>query len=196
MNFLAHTFLSGDNKDIILGGFIADMVKGKMILDYNNDVIKGIKLHRSIDVFTDEHHLVKQSKNRIKSKYNHYSGVVIDMYYDHFLAKNWNDYSNKDLKVFVREIYMILLRNYMSLPARGKRILPFMIVNNWLYNYSKLENLRTNFEGMARRTNFFSNMENAIEDLEFHYDDLYSDFQKFFPELMTFSSNLLYNKIR
>jgi acyl carrier protein phosphodiesterase len=71
-----------------------------------------------------------------------------------------------------------------------------MIVNNWLYNYSKLENLRTNFEGMARRTNFFSNMENAIEDLEFHYDDLYSDFQKFFPELMTFSSNLLYNKIR
>ena len=93
MNFLAHLYLSGDNEDLIIGNFIADMVKGRQIENFQEEVVKGIELHRKIDYFTDNHAIVDQSKRRLRNKYRLYSGVIVDMFYDHYLAANWSEYS-------------------------------------------------------------------------------------------------------
>src|SRR5450432_1821563 len=91
MNFLAHLYLSGDNPQVMIGNFIGDFVKGKNLTErFDTDVAKGIALHREIDWFTDTHIVVKQSKDRLRPKYRHYAGVIVDIFYDHFLAKNWD----------------------------------------------------------------------------------------------------------
>jgi acyl carrier protein phosphodiesterase len=187
MNFLAHIYLSGKDENLILGNFIADMVKGRQIEKYSPDVVKGIRLHRKIDEFTDTHPFVTRSKNRIRKKYRHYSGVVVDMFYDHFLAINWTDYSDESLEIFVQNAYNVLLKNYIILPRRAKFILPIMMGSNWLVNYADLHSLQRHMEGMARRTSFNSGMEDAVADLKKHYSEFRQDFAEFFPELMSFS---------
>lgn len=189
MNFLAHIYLSGKDENLLLGNFIADMVKGRQIEKYSPEVVKGIRLHRKIDEFTDSHPYVARSKDRIREKYRHYSGVVVDMYYDHFLAINWKDYSDEQLETFVENAYNVLLRNYIMLPSRAKFILPIMIGSNWLVNYADLKSLQRHMEGIARRTSFHSGMEDAVTDLKIHYDEFRQDFADFFPELVSFSIN-------
>ena len=104
MNFLAHLYLSGDNPKVKVGNFIGDFVKGKNLKDrFEADIARGIGLHREIDWFTDTHSIVKQSKDRLRPKYRHYSGVIVDIFYDHFLAKNWDRYSKQLLPDFAEE---------------------------------------------------------------------------------------------
>lgn len=186
MNFLAHIYLSGKNENIILGNFIADAVKGKSFEKYNNEIQYGIKLHREIDSFTDKHPVFKQSRNRLINKYHKFSGVIVDMYYDHFLALYWNEYSDENLEDFVSNAYKILKKNFFLLPSRYKRILPFMIGSNWLVNYARFENLGNNFENMAKRTSFNSGMENAVTDLKKDYDLYLQEFRTFFPEIVQY----------
>jgi acyl carrier protein phosphodiesterase len=191
MNFLAHIYLSGKDEDLMLGNFIADMVKGRQIEKYTPGVIKGIKLHRKIDEYTDSHKYVARSKDRIRHRYRHYSGVVVDMFYDHFLAKNWDTYSSEPIDTFVQSAYNVLLKNYIMLPKKAKFILPIMIGANWLVNYADLKSLKRHMEGLARRTPFNSGMENAVEDLEIHYEGFEQDFADFFPELVNFVKEYL-----
>ena len=108
------------------------------------------------------------------------------MYYDHFLASNWQKYSDENLEAFVDNAYKILRRNFFLLPARYKKILPFMIASNWLVNYSQFNKLQNNFENMARRTSFESGMENALFDLKKDYEQYKQEFGEFFPELIRF----------
>ena len=186
MNFLAHIYLSGENEDTLLGNFIADMVKGRQIDNFHQGIVDGILLHRKIDTFTDTHPIVDQSKMRLRNKYRLYSGVVVDMFYDHYLAKNWNEFSRHSLTRFVKEAYNILLKNYFLLPVRGKNMLPYMVSSNWLVNYADLNRLQQHFEGMAMRTPFKSGMENAVEDLVLHYDEFENEFRTFWPDLVSY----------
>ena len=113
MNFLAHLYLSGNNKEVILGNFIADAVKGKELNRYKEQVQVGIRLHRAIDTYTDKHPVVEKSKERLRGKYHKYAGVIVDMFYDHFLAANWNEYSNEPLNKFTSNAYRILILNFL-----------------------------------------------------------------------------------
>jgi acyl carrier protein phosphodiesterase len=186
MNFLAHIYLSHDDENLVLGNFIADMVKGKQIEAFSPEIIRGIKLHRKIDHFTDTHEVFGKSKKRLTEKYRHYSGVLVDMFYDHFLAKYWQEYSDEDINDFVKNAYDILLKNYIILPPRAKKILPFMIASNWLVNYADLASLQKRLAGMAKRTTFESGMENAVFDLRENYDLFHQEFKSFFPQLIEF----------
>lgn len=183
MNFLGHLFLSGKDEDLIVGNFIADAVKGNSLNHYPEGIVKGIRLHREIDHFTDHHPVFLASRNRLSPKYRMYSGVIVDIYYDHFLAKNWQDYSNEKLHEVASKAYFLLIRKFSILPPRSKRILPFMITQNWLVGYRDLKSLQRVFNGMARRTNFQSGMENAIKDLEENYLLYEGEFRQFFPEI-------------
>ena len=191
MNFLAHTFLSGENEDIMIGNFIADHVKGKSIKHFRPEIVKGIKLHRKIDAFTDSHPLFIKSKNRLQGKYHKYSGVITDMFYDHFLAANWNDYSDEELVEFTSKIYKLLFRNFFNLPAKTKKILPFMAGSNWLASYANLDFLQRSLQGLAMRTPFKSGMENAVTDLKNDYDKYQLEFKGFFPEVIDFSKEAI-----
>lgn len=186
MNFLAHLYLSPLNQDLIFGNFIADSVKGKMINDFSVEVQAGIRLHRSIDNFTDNHPIFKQSRARLKPTYNHYSGVIVDIFYDHFLAKYWSDFSDEDLNFFVRKHYCFLISRFRQLPKKSKFILPFMISQNWLVNYSNLDSLEKVFKGMDRRTKNKSGMKTAVISLQKDYKLFEADFRNFFPDIKIF----------
>ncbi|MFP4288302.1 MAG: ACP phosphodiesterase [Bacteroidales bacterium] len=191
MNFLAHIYLSWKDENLMLGNFIADMVKGRQIEQFSREVVRGIRLHRKIDEYTDSHPVVSRSKDRIRAKYRHYSGVVVDMYYDHYLAKNWSDYSDEPLDLFVQSAYNVLMKNYVMLPKRAKFILPLMIGSNWLVNYADLNSFKRHMEGMAKRTHFESGMEHAVDDLKQHYNEFRNDFREFFPDLAAFSKRFI-----
>lgn len=118
----------------------------------------------------------------------------MDIYYDHFLAKNWDDYSQTPLKQFAEDFYALLERNYDLLPLGTRRMLPYMVADNWLYNYSHLEGISRVLHGMNRRTQNKSKMNHAIVDLEEHYSDFENEFRAFFQELITFS-RLKYNEL-
>ena len=188
MNFLGHLYLSGDNEDIITGNFIADHVKGNGIHKYNNTIRDGIYLHREIDKFTDSHPQFILSKNRLVPNYRKYAGVIVDMYYDHFLSAFWKKYSNESIEKFTRRMYKILLKRFLILPPKTKRILPFMAKDNWLIGYGKPEGLRRALSGMAYRTPFDSGMEKAVNDLHENYHLFKQEFETFFPEIIDYTN--------
>ncbi len=187
MNFLAHIYLSFGDDEIAIGNFIADSIRGNKIDHLPKRVQDGVILHREIDTFTDSHLIPKRSSKRLHKNYSHYSRVIVDIYYDHFLAKNWKKYSETPLKVFVNGFYDLLKENYSILPDGVQRMMPYMITDNWLYNYSKMEGIDRVLNGMNRRTKNRSNMNFAILDLEDHYTEFEKEFTSFFDELIVFS---------
>lgn len=191
MNFLAHIYLSGEDDRITIGNFIADKIHGKAYKKYPIDIQKGILLHREIDTFTDAHPIVRQSTKRLHINYGHYSSVIVDILYDHFLAKNWKTYSTIPLKDFSVSFYNLLEESYEILPLRIQNLMPFMIADNWLLNYSKIEGVQRVLDGMNRRTKYKSKMNEATKELKIHYDEFEEEFTLFFDELITFSKNKL-----
>ena len=144
-------------------------------------------LHRAIDTFTDAHPTVRKSTKRLHKNYSHYSGVIVDIFYDHFLAKNWEQYSDTPLDIFVEQFYDLLEENYTILPDGVKRMMPYMISDNWIFNYSNLDGISRVLSGMNRRTKNKSKMNFAIVDLEAHYVDFEKEFSVFFDELIIYS---------
>jgi acyl carrier protein phosphodiesterase len=191
MNFLAHIYLSGDNKNVIIGNFIADGIRGKDYKKYPKDIQTGILLHREIDTFTDAHKTVRQSTKRLHKNYSHYSGVIVDILYDHFLAKNWNAYSTVPLDTYVDEFYDTLEDNFDVLPIRIQKMMPYMITNNWLLSYASIDGIAKVLAGMNRRTQNKSQMNLAIHELEEFYNEFESEFTSFFDELISFANNKL-----
>ena len=187
MNFLAHIFLSGDDEEVMIGNFIADAVKGKNYLGYSDGIIKGVLLHRRIDAFTDSHVVVGESKRRLRPKYRKYAGIIVDMYYDHFLSKYWENYSEVSLSQFVGNAYQVFQRRIDCLPSRIQLMLPHMIEFDWLTNYAHLEGITGALGGLSRRARYDSGMEYAVNDLKQDYCKYKCEFELFFPELMNFS---------
>jgi acyl carrier protein phosphodiesterase len=188
MNFLAHLYLSKSNENILIGNFIADAVKGKKFNNYPKEIKAGILLHREIDNYTDNHPIVKVSKRRLNERYRHYNGVIIDILYDHFLAKNWHKYSEIPLKVYAKNMYAFLQQNNHQFPLRAQNMLPHMIEHNWLVSYASVEGIAKVLAGMNRRTKGISKMDLAVEDLQIHYLELEKDFTAFFEDLIDFTN--------
>lgn len=186
MNYLAHIYLSGNNDQLKIGNFIADSIKGKDYLQYPLDIQKGIIFHRAIDDFTDSHPVFRKSTSRLFEKYGHYSRVIVDVLYDHFLAANWQKFSKTPLKEYVNDFYELLENNFEILPKRVRRFYPFMVSDNWLVSYSTIKGIGKILSQMNRRTDFDSNMNKAVEDLKMYYTQFENDFFDFFEDLEEF----------
>ncbi|MFM9051119.1 MAG: ACP phosphodiesterase, partial [Bacteroidota bacterium] len=168
------------------GNFIADHVKGNLKDRYPDGIRKGIELHRSIDHFTDTHPFTLQSKRLLYERHSKYAGVVVDLYYDHFLAANFSDYSDMDLKDFIKQSYGILTEYEAGMPETVRSFLPFMIERDWLGSYASVEGVSRSLTGLSRRVRFPNRMHEAGEDLKTLYPALEDHFKGFFPELITF----------
>lgn len=191
LNFLAHLYLSDDNTNILIGNFIADHIPGNNFTHFHPEIQKGILFHREIDTFTDAHKIVRKSKRRLHPRYRHYKGVIIDIFYDHYLAKNWQLYSDISLENFVQSVYTLLQDNFEMLPKKTQHLLPFMIDYNWLYNYQYIEGIEKVLNGMNKRTNLQSQMHLAVEDLQNLHKEFEEDFLIFFEDLRIFSHQKL-----
>lgn len=188
MNYLAHLYLSGNNHEIMIGNFIADHVKGKQIEFFDEEVVKGIKLHRMIDEFTDSHKVVEQSKIRLRSEFGKYSPVIVDVFYDHYLAVKWEQYHHEDLSVYANNFYSLLNDNHHRLPVRTQQMIQFMIPQNWLLNYKTIEGINKTLTGMSRRTKFESRMDEAALYLDRYYSEFEGEFDEYFGELRRYVS--------
>jgi acyl carrier protein phosphodiesterase len=191
MNFLAHIYLSGSSDLIKIGNFIADGVRGNQYLTFDSQIQKGIVLHRAIDTFTDAHPLFRKCTKRLHSHYHHYSGVIVDVFFDHFLAKNWNLYSEESLEDFVQNFYISLSTYEMHLTEKAKMMQPYMIEQNWLLNYRSIDGIEKILTQMDRRTKNVSMMRNSVTELNLYYSEFEQDFTHFFAELKEFSSKKL-----
>ncbi|NGY38793.1 DUF479 domain-containing protein [Flavobacterium sp. XN-5] len=194
MNFLAHIYLSGDNDLIKIGNFMADGIRGKNYLNYPPDVQKGIVLHRAIDTFTDAHPIFRQSTKKLHARYHHYAGVIIDVFYDHFLAKNWVNYSNENLENYVTDFYQSLSDNIPILTEKTIGMMPYMFEENWLLIYQTVEGIEHILTQMDKRTMNQSKMRFATEELTEFYTEFEQEFTVFFEELRAHAQQKLIEK--
>jgi len=170
---------------------MADGVRGKQYLAFDSEIQKGIVLHRAIDTFTDAHTLFRKCTKRLHPQYHHYSGVIVDVFFDHFLAKNCNKYSEITLEDFVNNFYTSLTIFETHLTEKAKMMKPYMIQQNWLLSYQSIDGIEKILTQMDRRTKNRSMMRNSVTELKQYYTEFEDDFKDFFRELLDFSSNKL-----
>ena len=186
MNFLAHIYLSGNDDFIKIGNFMADGIRGKDYLNFSEQIKKGILLHRQIDTFTDAHPIFRTSKHRLHQNYGHYSGVIIDIFYDHFLAKNWKTYSPVNLDDYTKNFYNLIEQNSTFLTSRAKNMMPHMIKNNWLLSYQTISGIEKILIQMDYRTQNLSKMRFSVAELKLYYNEFETEFSLFFAEIIEF----------
>ena len=186
VNFLAHIYLTDGYPMETIGNFMADGIKGKKYLKYSEEIQRGILIHRWIDSYTDSHPIVRQSTKRLHAKYGHYSGVIVDILYDHFLAKNWSNYHDESLDNYITRFYELLQDNHHLLTGRIQKMMTPMMEQNWLLSYANLDGIATVLYNMNIRTKRRVAMDEAIEDLKEHYDLFEDEFTRFFEELKVF----------
>ena len=197
MNFLAHLLLSGPADaptypGILLGQFIADSVPGKQLENYPPAVQTGIRLHRAIDTFTDQHPVVRRSTQRLREAgYGKYAGVISDMFLDHFLARNFTEFSTGTLAGFTRRVYAVLQVHEAQMPLRVQQFFPHLVQHNWLLGYAETDGIRRALSGLSRRASSGSGMETAAAELERNYAAYEADFRAYFPELQAYVAGLL-----
>ena len=189
MNYLAHIYLSGNNDNLIIGNFIADFIRGNNYKHLPLEIQEGIILHRKIDSFTDKHPIVRISKRRLHERYGHYDGIIIDILYDFFLAKNWKNYLDKSLLETESDFIKLMNNNLDLLPEKVKKIIPYIKNEKWLSNYATYEGIEKSLIGMNKRTKGKSMMHLAINDLKLYQNELENDFTSFFKELIVFSKS-------
>ena len=183
MNFLAHIYLSGDSMEILIGNFIGDYVKGKKFTGYPEEVKQGIMLHRKIDSFTDSHAITRASKKVIAEKYGLYAGIVVDIFYDHFLSANWDLYSEMPLREYIHDRYRLLDSGFSIFPAGVKSWFPYFIKSNWLETYIHFEGLNMVFKRMSYRTSLPDHSDYAVNQLKENYNFLKENFIEFFADM-------------
>lgn len=186
MNYLAHIYLSGEEKGVLTGNFMGDHVKGKAYDLYPPSIRKGILLHRQIDSFTDSHSHFRAAKKMLREDYGLYSGIVTDLFYDHFLARNWKIYSLTPIREFTQSVHAVLISYFFFLPAKVQGFLPFLIKNRRLESYATIKGIKDSLDIMSRHTSLPANTEKAIRILQENYISLENDFHGFMQDIINF----------
>lgn len=162
---------------------MGDFIKASEVEALPAEIKKGVMLHRFIDEYTDNHQEVLKSKELVRPYFKKYSPVVIDIFYDHFLALNWEKYHSDKLEDFAKKVYDLLESNIDLLPKKSLRFLQYLTQNNMLVNYKSIDGMEKVFQGMSYRASFNSGMEKAHVILQKHFVELESHFNSFFPDL-------------
>ena len=188
MNYLAHLHLGGPRPGQLLGSLYGDFVKGRLQGQFDPEIEAAIQLHRSIDVFTDRHPLVDAALSRFSMTRRRYAGIVLDVFFDHCLARDWTLYADQPLELFTSDVYRVLSAE-PQLPERLARIAPHMMANDWLGSYREFEVLEQVLRGISRRLTRPEELAAAMQELRVLYEPLSEDFRLFYPRLQDFAQN-------
>ncbi|WP_428605468.1 ACP phosphodiesterase [Sedimenticola sp.] len=189
MNYLAHLLLSSEDPDERLGSLIADFTRGRLetlAKHYSPGVMRGIALHRQVDRFTDDHPRVQRSRRRIAQPYRRYSGIMLDILYDHFLSCYWGEFSRYDRRHFIQDVYRLLEQRRDELPGPLKELAPRMQREDWLGSYRDLAVIERVYQRMSSRMRQPNHLGGSMVEVHRHYSELTEDFKAFFPELVGF----------
>ena len=198
MNYLAHLYLaalpadlskrpaslSGGCEESLVGSLLGDFVKGDGYDDYSTGIRQAILLHRWVDAYSNAHPVYCRSKRRIHSSYRHTKGILLDLFYDHFLARNWDQYAAEPLPAFTRRVYSALKVHLDILPPRLRQILPRMAADDWLLAYRDIANIGHALAGLSRRLSRENELHRGLDELRANYGELEGDFRAFFPEIV------------
>jgi acyl carrier protein phosphodiesterase len=188
MNYLAHAYLSFGHPQLLVGNMISDFVKGKSQYAYERQIGMGIRLHRSIDAFTDSHPATAAAKEIFRPHYRLYSGAMVDVLYDHFLANDTHCFADEaQLFRFSQEVYQSLDVAKAALPLRFQQLLPYMQSQNWLYHYKDREGMAKSLQGLVRRAAYLSDAQTAFRLFEEHYNDLQTCYDNFIEDVKSFA---------
>jgi acyl carrier protein phosphodiesterase len=197
MNYLAHLFLSGDNDEIMVGNMMEDFIVGRIDHPRNNHIPEnmkmGIQLHRLIDSFTDTNLILNNCKSVLYPKYHKYSAVILDVFFDHYLAIHWHTFSTENLANFSHRAYRNFEKNYEILPEKMKPMIDSMIQHDWLKNYAEFWGIERALLNISRRTTFENQMSEAVKDLKENYQIFDENFKLFFPLLLSECQTFLNN---
>ncbi len=182
MNYLVHLYLSGCDPEYRLGGLMGDFVKGQIPADVPEKVAQGLRLHRRIDTLslTSEH--TRRSRQRLGSRYGHGRGIIVDIFYDHFLASSWQDFSGLPLKDYAAEVYRLLEERHAQLPPALQQVARRMISHNWLVSYSHQEVVGRALQRIADRLSRPLPLAEGLGDLQRHEAQFREDFKAFMAE--------------
>lgn len=183
MNYLAHAYLSFGHPQILVGNMISDFVKGRQRDQYERQIASGIRLHRSIDSYTDVHPATARAKEIFRPHYRLYSGAFVDIAYDHFLANDAAAWEDEGLHPFSVSVYSVLQQYHPVLPPAFQKILPFMQSQNWLYGYKDVEGMQNSFRGLVRRAAYMNDSTAAYAVFLQHYDELRTCYTLFFEDV-------------
>ncbi len=186
MNYLAHLYLANDTPESLIGNLLGDFLKGVDKKQYSIYIQQGIELHYKIDAYTDSHPIFREAKRLISTERRKYAGVLIDVFYDHFLAKHWTSYSSMSLKGFSQKVYAVLWNNQSLLPDTIRKVLPHMIEQDWLVSYQEIGGIEHALNRLAQRAKKGNLLIGSVEELKAHYEELYLSFKIFFPELVSY----------
>ncbi len=189
MNYLGHIFLSGNDEHVIVGNFIGDYVKGKKYLNYPEAIQKGICFHRAIDYFTDSNNHWQEIRELIRPVYKRYSGIVADLFIDHFLAANWDLSSTTPLHWYTKEIHAIFLKNYRYLPEKVQGFLAYLIQHKRLLSYAQINGIRDSLYIMSLRSSMPDHSVEVTGLLEEKYGAFKKHASAFLDEAMTFAND-------
>jgi len=184
LNYLAHLYLAGDDPQAQVGQVLADFVAAREIDSFEPGIRAGIRAHQRIDVFTDSHAIVVAARRRMVAPYRRYGNILLDVFFDHFLAKNWDRYSaGVSLENFSQQRYRVLNEHRDTYPGRFQRVVTSMALGDWLVSYRQVNNIDRTLQGISRRLTRANPLADGVSVLRDQYDELDADFANFFPEL-------------
>lgn len=186
MNYLIHLYLAEPTWESRLGALMGDFIKGPLGEEFPKGLREGIRRHRLIDRFAQESEYFRRSKRRVHDSFGICKPILIDIFYDHFMARTWEDYSSLPLERFAAQIYGILEEHHAGLPQGLQEVAPRMIVNNWLVSYREIETVELVLERISRRLNRPNPLASGFAELTTHYRELEEDFRGFLPEAESF----------
>lgn len=190
MNYLAHLHLGGDAPPQLLGSLYGDFVKGPLDGRFSLSLEAAIRLHRQIDVFTDSHPVVHEALGRFPRERRRYAGIILDVFFDHCLARDWLDYADQPLTQFTHRVYRVLAEQPV-LPGRLAQIAPYMAADDWLGSYREFAVLERVLKGISRRLSRPEGLDGAWEEVQALYEPLQEDFRLFYPQLQAFAQKAL-----
>lgn len=185
MNWLAHLYLSEPNPAFRIGNLLPDLVPASALSGLPSDFLRGVKQHRQIDAYTDTHPVVRRSISRVSPDFRRFGGILIDVFYDHFLAREWQRFSPVPLQTFAAEIYASFDHYRSEIPSEALFHLDHMREGNWLCAYREIDGISAALNRLGSRFRRPVPLNNAISVLRDNYADLYADFSAFFPELIS-----------
>jgi len=192
MNYLAHLYLAEDSDESLIGNLLGDFVKGHLGNNYSSEIIKGIKTHRKVDAYTDSNEKFLACKKLLRPDRRRFAGIIIDLSFDHFLAKKWSTYSEVELSEFTNRVYSVLLSSEKILPQKLRDRLPYMVQNDWLGSYKNLDTIELALHAISKRLGRFEKakpIKDGLDDIKSNYEEFEQNFNEFFPELISFVDN-------
>jgi acyl carrier protein phosphodiesterase len=187
MNYLAHLYLAGPEPEALVGALMGDFVKGPLTDRYPAPIVRALALHRRIDSYTDSHPVVAASRARMSPVRRRFAGIMVDLFYDHFLARHWDEYACEPLAAFATRVYALLDQHDALLPEQLRSIAPRMAQFDWLGSYARIESVHAALDRVSLRIRRENPLAGAGAELEANYATFQADFRAFFPDVVSFA---------